>query len=274
VVSFKSILLSVDIDGPSSSLIKFGMEVSRRFDAKLTGCAAAAIIEPTVAADTVIFDTETIARQHKAIDVRLEYLKTKFFERTADSVVSDWRNSISDPTEFLTESARMADLVVAGSPEGAKHRDPYRSVNLGDLMLQAGRPVLVAANGAEHLLAHHVVVAWKDCREARRVVTDAMPFLIRADEVVVVTAAKENSEASKASLADVISYLGAHGVKARSQISNFKVDGQHLFELARDFHSDLIVAGAYGHSRLREWAFGGVTRSLLNETNICRFMSN
>jgi nucleotide-binding universal stress UspA family protein len=63
------------------------------------------------------------------------------------------------------------------------------------------------------------------------------------------------------------------GIKARTELIAGEADGERLLTFARSIHADLIVSGAYGHSRLREWAFGGVTRTLIEESGISRFMS-
>ena len=121
-----------------------------------------------------------------------------------------------------------------------------------------------------------MLVAWKDTREARRAVVDAMPFLVAAREVVVATIEEADQKGARESAADVVRFLMKHGVKARSEVIDVgrAYAPEALVEMARAAKADLIVSGGYGHSRLREWAFGGVTRSLLRETGIHRLMSN
>jgi nucleotide-binding universal stress UspA family protein len=125
----------------------------------------------------------------------------------------------------------------------------------------------------EHIRAKTVLVAWKDTREARRAVADALPFLAKANEVVVATIDTSRDESIRDSLDDVAAFLGHHGIKARTELIAGEADGDRLLTFARSIHADLIVSGAYGHSRLREWAFGGVTRTLIEESGISRFMS-
>ena len=114
----------------------------------------------------------------------------------------------------------MADIVVTGAPQGASSGDSYRTVDPGSLVLRAGRPVLVAAQGAADLPARKVVVAWKDTREARRAVIDAMPFLADARQVLVATVIEEDVAEARESAADVVRFLMKHGVKARSETLN------------------------------------------------------
>jgi nucleotide-binding universal stress UspA family protein len=76
------------------------------------------------------------------------------------------------------------------------------------------------------------------------------------------------------SLADVAVFLEQHGIMARTEVIAGAADGEALVAFARSVHADLVVSGAYGHSRLREWAFGGITRSLIGENSISRLFSN
>ena len=120
------------------------------------------------------------------------------------------------------------------------------------------------------------MVAWKDCRESRRAVVDAMPFLRNAKEVTVFNIAEEGTLAGRAGVADVVRFLMKHGVKARSQLmeSDGLSAGDAIIVAADQLGTDLIVAGGYGHSRFREWAFGGATRSLLKSGSFHRLLSN
>jgi len=272
-VSYKSILVSIDIDDPSTALIKLAADLARRFDARLIGCSSADLVPPMVTIEGMVVDTGMIERQRLDIEARLEQLEEKFTELSGPGLALEWRSDLTAPSRMAIRLARMADLVVTGSPEGAKASDAFRALDLGDLLMHAGRPVLIAAANAEHLLARKALVAWKDTSEARRAVADAVPLLVDADEVVVATVAMDASVSEHQSLADVTAYLKQHGVKARSEILVEKHDTAALVEFAATMHADLVVAGAYGHSRLRELIFGGVTRSLFDETGLNRLMS-
>jgi nucleotide-binding universal stress UspA family protein len=179
-----------------------------------------------------------------------------------------------DPTRSLAKAARLADLVVTAARNGASTGDAYRTADPGSLVLQAGRPVLVAADAAASLAAKKVVIAWKEAREARRAVADAVPLLLSADEVIVVTVDQAPDEETRAGLADVAAFLLGHGIKARTEVITAKDESERLREFVTESRADLVISGAYGHSRLREWAFGGVTRSLLDEVGLNRFMAS
>jgi nucleotide-binding universal stress UspA family protein len=95
-----------------------------------------------------------------------------------------------------------------------------------------------------------------------------------AETVTVVTVASEVDQRIRQSLADVMAFLGGHGIEARPKPVEGSDEHLELFQALDESGADLIVSGAYGHSRLREWAFGGVTRSLLDETGRNRFMAS
>jgi nucleotide-binding universal stress UspA family protein len=119
------------------------------------------------------------------------------------------------------------------------------------------------------------MVAWKDTREARRAISDALPFLNQAKQVNVLTHSEGDAATETRSLAEVVEWLGRHGVLAESRLVDQGVeflDALGLLTLTET--PDLIVAGGYGHSRFREWLFGGVTNDLLAARNISRLFSN
>ncbi|WP_292148995.1 universal stress protein, partial [Mesorhizobium sp.] len=103
-----------------------------------------------------------------------------------------------------------------------------------------------------------------------------MPFLCNAKEVTVFNAAEAGTLVARGGAADVVRFLMRHGVKARSQLLEGEGSpvGDSIIAGADRIGADLIVAGGYGHSRFREWAFGGATRSLLGSGSFHRLLSN
>ena len=123
------------------------------------------------------------------------------------------------------------------------------------------------------LNVHSVLVAWKNTRETRRAVFDAMPFLKRAEAVNLVEI-QENGETD--SLKDAEAFLSAHAVRVHAE----RLEGdltrieEQLTAFAQRAQSDLIVAGGYGHTRIRELVFGGVTRSLIINCPVATLLSH
>jgi nucleotide-binding universal stress UspA family protein len=153
---------------------------------------------------------------------------------------------------------------------------PSAEINVGDLLMRAGRPVVITPAGASGLKFRRALVCWKDSREARRAVVDALPVLKACKRVdVVELAGGRELEAARGRLADLGDWFARHGVEANCLASPLNgTEAAHLAMIARDLDVDLIVAGAFGRSRLSEWAFGGVTQDLLLKADRCVFVSH
>lgn len=233
-----------------------------------------------------------------------ENAKAGFTEHvTRHGVSGDWRTFRGRPANNLVTCARYADLAVIGQPDPAARsvdRDMAEEVVLG-----AGRPVLLVPY-AGHFgeIGRRVLVAWNGSRESARAVQDAMPFLIRADAVVIflVNPAASDHDAG----AWLAANLARHGVnatmdavvtQAESDAVNASLTSagdfgftQHgelrhapspaiseaaaLLSAASDVAADLLVMGAYGHARTREILLGGMTRHLFREMTVPTLMSH
>jgi nucleotide-binding universal stress UspA family protein len=301
---YNTIMVQLDIDGSSTERMLFAWDLAQRFEADLVAFVAAEarivvpgddsglLAEPDMQISSIrLSDKTTRLRpshvvlkpaadamrcQIEDIEVRLKALKERFGSVTRDSARASWRGFVGNPTRLLATHARAADLIVVGPLATGLPADHLRTVDVGTLVLSTGRPLLLASNSLELVKSDNVLVAWKDTREARRAVVDAMPFLADAHDVLVITVDDSDSKAARESAADVVRFLTKHGVKARSDVVGIggADSGEALAQAAREISADLIVAGGYGHSRYREWAFGGVTRSLLRDNSINRLISN
>jgi len=135
-----------------------------------------------------------------------------------------------------------------------------------DLIMACGTPVMVvSADAPVSFKACRILLAWKSTAQAARAARDALPLLKSADTVVLTEVVSEPEDGKYAVSAEAMAaYLASHGVGTSiRRLSSAGDAGDQLVEAAADNECDLIVAGAYGHSRLREWVLGGVTRSLL-----------
>ncbi|TIQ07643.1 MAG: universal stress protein [Mesorhizobium sp.] len=275
-MGYKSILLNLNIDGPIEPLTRIGVSLAKRFDARLIGfCAADAPLPVTMAPEGAAVAAEIWEQSRDEIRRRLADLSGEFGTLVAGAVETGWHGEIENPDHAVARRARMADIVVTSASQGASTGDSYRTADPGSLVLRAGRPVLVAAHGATDLPARKIVVAWKDTREARRAVADAAPLMTMASEVTIVAVDRHPDDWIRDSVKDVASFLAGHGIKPRTEIIKTTDDeGNRLVDFFASVNAELIVSGAYGHSRLREWVFGGVTRSLLDEVWLNRLMSS
>jgi len=269
-MTIRRILVHVDYDALPTARVKLAVSLAARFDATIIGFAAGTYV-PIIITGGFVYNVAMVETDQRAIEQRLAERAREFRQVVGDCCPAEWRSTYASPTRGLADEACSADLIVVG---GGNKSSGLRQLDVGGLVLNAGRPVLIAAEGADAFDGRRILIAWKDCREARRAVKDAMPFLLAAERVVIATI--EEDTTTRSNTEDVVAYLAAHGIEADAIRRDPGVEGppaQLLLE-AKAMEADAIVAGGYGHSRLREWAFGGMTRSLLSATSVSLLMSN
>ncbi|MFZ5780593.1 MAG: universal stress protein [Pseudomonadota bacterium] len=189
----------------------------------------------------------------------------------------DWqmRSTVLPLAERIAQEARRADLLVIGLRDADARRDETRDVDLPDLVMQAGRPVLLVPETGAASVCERALVAWKDTREARRAVADALPLLAEAGRVTVVEIADRGAATeARQGVADVVCWLAHHGIEAEGRIVDAeRANAFQLEDIARSIDADLIVAGAWGYSRDQRWVMGGITSALIGGTRRCALLS-
>jgi nucleotide-binding universal stress UspA family protein len=273
-MSYKSILVNLDIDGPIVPIVKAATDLARRSNARLIGFCAADAYLPVMGPEGAALAAEVWQEMKEDDERRFKALRKEFEALVAGAVDTEWRVVSERPTYALVQTSRAADLIVTQATAGAEKGDAARSIDTAGVALRAGRPLLVLSTETESVPGKKIVVAWKDTREARRAVSDAVPLLQAASQVTIVTVVSAVDPWIKEGVADVAAFLRRHGVESHHETIESDRESESLIESIDRHDADLVVSGAFGHSRLREWAFGGVTRSLLDETRLNRFMSN
>jgi nucleotide-binding universal stress UspA family protein len=272
-MSYKTILVHVHTPAAAEATIRFAIDLAKRHEAVLAGVAAG-FPRPPMYYDGFSIGPDMIAAERQQIEADLQRAGDLFRRLVGVSgVASSWQSSVEFPLAAVGAAARIADLVIVDRPPPPALGD-FRSLPIGDLLLQAGRPVLVLPAGERTSGSRLAVVAWKDTREARRAVSDALPLLSRSTSVVIVEV-REHQE-GRPTLGDAKVFLERHGVQARTELlpaGDLSAAGQ-IFDFASRNGADLIVAGAYGHSRLTEWVFGGVTREILSGCSLPCLLSH
>ena len=273
-MSFTTMMVHVDVERDSEQRVQLALALADRFQAALIGIAGLAL-RPTFAAGGVVVYHELTAHECRTVSGRLDDVGGRFRAKGQHLKQVEWRTALELPYELVSREARAADLIIVG----ARHtgHSVHDLIDPGVILLQAGRPVLVVPDTVAPLQLRRAMIAWKDTRECRRAVRDALPFLQQAKEVLLVQIAEGESESNaKRTLSDVAAYLLRHRVAAAQEVWR-QARGPVAAELLRhvqDEKPDLIVAGGYGHSRLGEWIFGGVTHELLASSPVCCMLSH
>jgi nucleotide-binding universal stress UspA family protein len=193
--------------------------------------------------------------------------------------VSEWRSINSeahDPSAVVLDHGRACDLIVASQTdptwEGSRHLDfPER------LAIESGRPVLVVpASGRFPGMPQRIMIAWNNRREAARAVFDALPLLQAGEAVTLLTVDDAKGRTGALPDTEIAACLARHGIRltaSRVAAEEWTV-GEEIRVRAADMRADLVVMGAYGHSRFREYAFGGVTRHMSGNMTIPILLSH
>ena len=280
-MAYKSILLHLDWTKASRARLEKAAALAEAQGAHLTGlCLTATASMPNFVAAGLPRDILQMQRR-MALD-HAESLRKDFNAALKGRpITSDARVVECLDTEVavaISQHARYADLVVMGQVD--PNDPPQGGTGLvEDVLMGCGRPVLMIPYiGAAQNLGRRVTLAWDAGREAARAASDAMPFLVRAEHVTVMAVNPHDGSADHGEVpgADIALFLARHGVKAevhQTESPDISVGDELLSRIADD-GSDLLVMGAYGHTRLRELVLGGVTRSILEQMTVPVLMSH
>jgi len=275
-MTYSTVMVHLDLDESNDARLHVAGDLAERFDAKLIGIACCQP-QPSVYADGAF--AQTIVRQlEEEADEKLKKLEQRFrtaYQNRIEDV--EWRRAYAAPVDFVAHEARAADIVITGADRVGGLSDPLWRLDPSELVMKLGRPMMVVPPEVDRLKLSSVVVGWKDTREARRAVVDALPLLQKAKEVTVVEMIANDGDRAAAGhrVADVAAWLGRHHVDASHMVPNHRGDAvEQLIRHASDIEADMIVAGAYGHTRMREWIFGGVTRDLITQSRHCSVLSH
>jgi nucleotide-binding universal stress UspA family protein len=251
--------------------------IALMFGAHLTGLQVHSMPEiigytdPTGSA----FLQQLIAESHKRADAVTEKLNRKFAKFDISRELRRLDVLPGRVGRELAAEARTGDLFIGTRPYG----DPTGQVRIEEeVLLGSGRGCLFLPPGSEAPVDYStILVAWNDSRESARAVAEALPFLQRAQQVVVAIV-EERGASEQLHIeagADIGRYLSRHEVSAEiRKIAGWDDTGEALLHEATQIGADMIVMGGYGHSRFREWVLGGATRRALTEATVPVLMAN
>ena len=271
-MTYAALIVNVEARAPSDARVRLAAEVAGWFGAGLIGLAAEPLVAPPAHDAGLAYAATLLTQEAERVRALLATAERRFRAACpAEYAASaEWRSFAEPPAQALEREARSADLLVVGKDGEAE---------AGEVLMQAGRPVLVVPAETASLEARAVVIGWRDTPQARRAVADALPFLQRAEQVLVLEVlgrGKQPAEAARAGLEACVGLLARHGVAARSEARPLQAPtvADEIIGAAQACDAGLIVSGGYGHVRLREWAFGGVTRDLLRRCPFSCLMSH
>jgi nucleotide-binding universal stress UspA family protein len=276
-MTYATVMVSLALDRSNDARLEIAGQLAKRFNASVIGISAGEFDPPlyftTGEQGQKILDEGQAAVRGRAAEVEAQFRAA--MQNRAATV--EWRCAEDFPTRFIVQQSRAADIIVVGEDSRDLLADPFMQTGPSDLVMQAGRPLLVVPDGCSWLDLRSVLIAWKDTAEARRAIVDALPMLRQAKDINVVEIIEDDvdSPAALSRVKDVVAWLSRHGVVASEQVPGECGDAAtHLERIASQVGAGLVVAGAYGHSRLREWVLGGVTKHLVNPSTRCSLLSH
>jgi len=275
-MEFKSLMAHLELGQANDGVLAITADLAQRFKAHVIGVASC---QPMRLDWQDAYITAELAEDRKEIEKQMNAAERELhaaMDAKAESL--EWRSTVMPGSlaDYIASQARAADLIITGPEIPGTGFDHTRRVGIADLVLEAGRPILMVPKGLAQLALNRVLVAWKNTRECRRAVSDALPLLKQAKEVVITEIAPdEDMSRAKHHISDVAAWLNRHGVKAAENAAVVTgSEAERLREIASKGGADLVVAGAYGHSRVREWVLGGVTGDFLLHPDRCIFISH
>ncbi|GAB2877167.1 universal stress protein [Pseudoduganella ginsengisoli] len=293
-MAYRSILVHVDETPRVAERIRYAVELALQDDGHLLGVALTGI-------SRVLYQNAILDEQDPNLALHLNFLReraNRALEQFAPLVQRlglqsfEQRVVDDDPGAGLSLLARHADLVVIGQADPEHVATVAGTEFPAQVLTNSGRPVLVVPYaglprpaGAAHAPARRILVAWNGSKEAARAVREALPLLKRADHVFIAVFDPDYQKAlhGESPGADLLKFLMRHGIDAEilvrqtertGMLKRPSGTGEALLSLAADQACDLLVLGAYGHSRFRETLLGGVTRTVLEAMTLPVLMAH
>ena len=282
----KDILLHLDATPRCAARLEVAVGLATRHGAHLTGLQVIDLPPPDMfygfpSAFIDLQRAEDIVDRLRATALaEAATVEAAFRERLRrEGLAGEWRLAEGLAGETVALHGRYADLIVLGQPDPLRPA-AGREVDLPATTLMAcGRPLLMVPFAGDFpVVGQDVLVGWNATAEAARAVNDALPILERARRVTVLSINPRHGIGGDGDVpaADIALHLARHGIRAEAAhtVAPDIPEGDALLSYAADIGADLLVTGMYGHSRMRELVFGGVTRSLLTEMTIPTFMAH
>ncbi len=276
-MSIKTIMTPVSGAEEPSAALDLSFECAERFDARITVLHPALDARSTMPylgegmTGAMVEDVmEAVEREEETRATRARRLYDEACERAGERAGRARFVSVPGREEdVIGERGRLADLIIENRPE--RPEDVSGSHSLHAAIVESGRPVLVAPPQPNVSWGRRVAVSWTGTLQAARATSMALPFLAAAEEVVLLPFLPGEDWGPEVNEAQ--DYLGAHGIESRIGTVDGR-SGEAVMAAVAESHCDMLVAGAYAHSRLRRLIFGGVTEYLLGSARMPLLMAH
>jgi nucleotide-binding universal stress UspA family protein len=270
----KSIAVFIEPTPPGEARIAYAARLAQRHGAHLIGIFMVPSLVAGSAAESFVMGrgaVREVIAQHRAREVET----TELAKQSLSAICA--REGISFEFRFLSQddfsdnvalNSLHTDLVIACGGRGGAMPVQWSAEAL---LLATGVPFILVPESWDASSIEHIVLAWNASREARRAITDALPLLVEAKSVTILTIDPEkNPRHGEEPGADIAHYLSRHGVDVavKRASSHGQPVARAILEYARDNGADLVVIGAYSHARTAQMVVGGVTRSLLRDAAV------
>lgn len=274
----RDIVLNLTADKEGSRATEYAISVAGALDAHIAGIAFA--FDPfDLVSHLGYIATDVVEEQWRDYKAEAQAALDRFSKLASQAGVSAepmmLKASFAGVGERFGAIARHFDLAVVdqANPDGST----IEGMIIEGALFDSGRPVIIVPYvHRAPLKLDHVMICWDGSRPAARAIADSMPLLERAERIEVVIVVNERGKQDEVEGADIGQHLARHGLNVSIQrISHDKIDiADVLLSYAADSSADLVVMGGYGHSRLREFVLGGVTRSTMNSMTVPVLMAH
>ena len=277
----KSILVPMEKTDLTKATLETALMLGRRFGSYLEGFALRAAISDFVAADLIVADAWAVAERRDAELAREAHDAFEGFMRAnavpplrpgADGLAYGWAEPETTRDGSIGGHARVFDIAVFGRPGTSPTGSSIAAVET--VLFESGRPIIIAPPSPPPQIGDNIVIAWNRSTETARAVAVAMPLLLQARKVTVLTTIGAATPGPDG--AELARCLERHGIAAEAApiSTESRTAGDAILKEATARGCDLLIKGAYTQSRLRQMIFGGPTSHILAKTNLPVFMAN
>jgi nucleotide-binding universal stress UspA family protein len=274
-MGIKDILVHVDDSADCNERLRATFNVAKIFDSHVSGLYVPGYVPFNYYGNSLtaeVYDAFELIRKRRSDSAR------KLFENECE--IASWRTKSmlkiaeGDVVKNLVEYSAYNDLLVLGQVDLSKPENRGRNI-LREIPVESSSPtLLIPYIGTQETIGKNVLIAWDGSREAARAIHISLPFLKRADVVNIISigiARKDNLFEN-----DIGDHLSHHGVVAKHHYVNStsSSDAESLLSWVSDFNADLLVMGIYGHTRLREYIIGGMSRTILESATVPVLLSH